>query len=419
MFKKIVLKNRLRVLFLPQKGIETVTVLVLVGTGSKYEKKEENGISHFLEHMCFKGTKKRPSSKEISEVIDRVGGIYNAFTSQEYTGYFAKVPSEKLELALDWVSDILLNSIFPEEEIEREKKVVFEEINMVEDNPMSLVENLWLEGFYGDQPAGWPLTGKKETVKNLNREKILNYRNTQYVAQNSVLVISGNFNLKFGEKKAKDYFWRLKNKEWRKREKVFKTKKPTLVLKKREVNQAHLILGVEGVNTFDKRKYSQKVLANILGGMMSSRLFQKIRDEMGIAYYIQTESHSDLDSGYLATSAGLELQSVKKGIVEILKEYKEIQKNLSLSELKKAKENLKGKISLILEASDSRGMFFGLQELLENKILTQNEIFRKIDEVSLSQVKTFSSEIFKTENLVLAIVGPFEDKREFEEILKL
>jgi len=420
MFKKIRFKNGLRLILVPQKDSQSLTVLVLVGTGSKYEKKEENGISHFLEHMYFKGTKKRKNPKEVSEALDRVGGIYNAFTSQEYTGYFAKVSSEKLDLALDWVSDILLNSIFPQKEIEKEKKVIEEEINMINDNPMSLVSEIWLRTLYGDQPAGWPIAGKKETIKKMTREKLINYMKSQYVAGNIVLAIAGNFNSKEAIEKVKKYFKKVQVGKWRERPKLIENqKRPNLILKKKETDQAHLILGVKGVNLFDERKYAQELLATILGGMASSRLFQKIREKMGIAYYIKTESYSDLDSGYLATSAGLKIEDTERGILEILKEYKKISKNLSQDELKKAKDNLKGKMSLLLETSDARAAFFATQELLENKILTPKEIFKKIEEVSLSQLKSFANQIFRSEKLNLAMVSPFGEKEKFEKILKI
>ncbi len=419
MFKKIVLENGLRLILVPQKDSQSLTVLVLVGAGSKYETKEKNGISHFLEHMYFKGTKKRKTPKEVAEALDKVGGIFNAFTSQEYTGYFAKVSFEKLDLALEWTSDILLNSIFPEKEIEKERGVIEEEINMINDNPMSLVSVLWLKCLFGDQPAGWPITGTKETVKRISRRDLLNYMKSQYVAGNIVLAIAGNFREKEAVTKVKKYFKKVKSKKWKEREKFKKTKGPNFIFQFKETDQFHLILGAKGVNLFDKRRYVQGILATILGGMMSSRLFLKIREEMGIAYYINTQSQSDLDCGYLATSAGLKLEFLEKGIKEILKEYKKVAKDLSKEELKKAKDNLKGKLSLLLESSDAKATFFASQELLERKILTPRQVFKKIDKIVLSQVKNFAQNIFKTNNLYLALVGPLKRKEKIEKILKI
>lgn len=419
-FKKIQFKNGLRIILVPQRNSQSLTVLVLVGTGSKYETKEENGISHFLEHMYFKGTKRRPSQKELAEVLDKVGGIYNAFTSQEYTGYYAKVSSENMKLALDWVSDILFNSLFPEEEIEREKGIIIEEINMINDNPMIAVQLLWQKVLYNDQPAGWHIAGTKETVQKIKKENLLSYMKTQYVSQNTIVALAGNFREKEAINNIKKFFSPIRSGTKRERPKLIENQtKPEVLFEKRNTDQAHLIVGVRGVNIFDKRRYHQELLAIILGGMMSSRLFQKIREEMGIAYYIHTESNSDLDSGFLATSAGLKIEKTFEGIKEILKEYKKISETLSLKELKKAKENFKGKLSLFLEPSESRATFFALQELLKGQILSVEEIFKEIDQISLSQIKNFASQIFQNKNLNLALIGPFNKKEDFEKILKL
>jgi predicted Zn-dependent peptidase len=421
MFKKITLKNGVRIISVPSKDFPTAIILVLVGTGSKYEKKDECGISHFLEHMFFKGTKNRPSPKELIEVLDEVGGLYNAFTSQEYTGYWVKVLAEKFDLAIDWISDILFNSTFPEEEIEKEKKVIEEEIKMINDNPMSAVyEILWLKTLYQDQPAGLPICGKIETIEKFTREKIQNYKEEQYVAKNIVVGLAGNFDFKQKIKKVEKIFLNFKKKQPRKRPKLVDfQKKPNLILEKREIEQAHLVLGVKGVNLFDKRKFIQDILATILGGMMSSVLFQEIREKMGIAYYIKTTSHYDLDSGYLATLAGLKVESLEKGILKILEEYKKISEKISPKELKKGKENIKGKLSISLESPEDKLVFFICQELLENKILTPKEIFKKIDKISLSAIKNFAKEIFKTKNLNLAMISPFADRKKIEKILRI
>src|SRR3989344_5773675 len=194
MFRKTTLKNGLRIITVPQKSTQAVTVLVLAGTGSKYETKETSGISHFLEHMFFKGTEKRPDKLAIAETLDKVGGIYNAFTGEECTGYFAKVASSQFDLALDWVSDIYLKSILPEKEIKIEKGVITEEINMVYDNPMAYAGLLWNKLLYGDQPAGWDIAGTKESVNAMNRPELLNYMNSQYVASNTIVCVAGNIN---------------------------------------------------------------------------------------------------------------------------------------------------------------------------------------------------------------------------------
>jgi predicted Zn-dependent peptidase len=420
MFKKTTLKNGLRIITVPQKNTQAVTILVLVGTGSKYEKKEISGISHFLEHMYFKGTKKRPSTTVIAETLDKVGGIYNAFTSEEYTGYFAKVAAQHFELALDWVSDIFLNSTLPEKEIEKEKGVIIEEINMIYDNPMSYVQTLWPKLLYGDQPAGWDVAGEKETVSQMTREKLLDYREKQYVAKNTIITIAGSFNEKLAIQKTKKYFSKIKTKESMKKPKVVeRQEKPEVLLHFRQTDQTHLCLGVRAFNLFHPKRYVQELLSVILGGMMSSRLFEKIRTELGIAYYINTSSEENPDTGFLFTQAGLDNKNVEKGILTILKEYRKIsQKKVPISELKKAKDYLKGKTTLLLESSDAQASFYAGQELLEKKILTPKEIFAKIDKVTPEDILKVAKEIFRPEKLNLALIGPFKDKAKFQQLLK-
>ena len=421
MFKKTTLSNGLRIITVPQKNTQAVTVLVLVGTGSKYEKKGNNGISHFLEHMFFKGTKKRLTPLQIVEPLDKVGGIYNAFTGQEYTGYFAKVEVSQLELALDWVSDIFLNSTFPEKEIRKEKGVIIEEIHMLYDNPMSYIQTLWLKLLYGDQPAGWDITGTKENVMKMNRQEILDYKNKQYAAENTIISVAGKIDTPAIIKKVKKYFAKIKTVQTFKKPKVFeKQTKPNFLLHYRKTDQAHLCLGVRGFNLFHPLRYAFEILGVILGGMMSSRLFIEVREKLGIAYYIKTSAEADPDTGYLLTQAGVNNKNIEKAILTILKEYKKIsQKRVPILELKKAKDNIKGKLALLLESSDARASFFASQELLEKKILTTKEIFAKIDKVRTNDIIKVAKDIFKPEKLNLAIIGPFKKKERFKKLLKL
>lgn len=438
MVKKIVLKNGLRVITIPQKSTQAVTVLVLAGTGSKYEKKEINGISHLLEHLLFKGTKKRPSKISISEPLDRAGGIYNAFTGEDYTGYFAKVNVKHFDLALDIISDIYLNSQLDPKEIKREKGVIIEEINMCYDNPGSYVQNLWSEVLYGDQPAGWDIAGTKETLTAISRQQLVNYIKKQYVASNTVVCLAGNVptNAKTINK-AKKYFSKIKPKTPIKKSPVIdasvnsasilsgsgrveKQTKPQCLLQKRKTDQTHFCLGVRGYNLSHPQRYTQELLAVILGGMMSSRLFIKIREELGLAYYIKTSSSSDPDTGCLVTQAGVDNKKTEKAISVILKEYKMIsQKKISTKELEKAKDNLKGKMTLLLETSDAQAFFYGIQEILERKFLTPEKIYDKINKVSINDILKVSRDIFQPQKLNLALIGPFKDKSKFQRLLKL
>ena len=377
MFEKKTLKNGLRIITVPQKGTRAVTVLVLVGTGSKYETKEINGVSHFLEHLFFKGTKKRPSPRSVAEPLDRVGGIFNAFTSEDYTGYFVKVDKNHLDLALDLVSDIYLNSLLSKKEIEKERGVIIEEINMYLDTPMIYISELWKKILYGDQPAGWEVAGTKETISKINREQILNYVKSQYVASNTVICIAGKISSTQAIDKIREYFSKIKiTKPKSKPPVVEKQKKPQTLLFPKKTDQTHLALGVRAYNLFHPQKYTLELLGVILGGMMSSRLFEEIRTKLGIAYYVQTNVSIDPETGFLVTQAGIDNANIKKAILTILKEYKKIsQKRVPQNEIKKAKDCIKGKTALLLESSDAQASFYAGQELLEKKILTPEEIF--------------------------------------------
>lgn len=421
MVRKTFFKNGLRVIAVPQKEAQAVTVLALIKTGSKYEKKEKNGISHFLEHMFFKGTKKRPSLQEVAESLDRVGGIYNAFTSEDLTGFFAKTSFEHFNLALDWVSDILLNPLFPEKEVEKERGVIIEEIKMYYDNPMSYVQILWPKLLYGDQPAGWPIAGTQETVSKISRFDLINYFQEHYIANKTVVCLAGNFSEKEGIERVKKFFSKIKSKKPPEKPAVVeKQEKPNLILHFRETQQTHFCLGVRGYNLFHPKKYAIEILGTILGGMFSSRLSIIFRDKLGIAYYIHTEVESNPDTGFLVTMAGVDAKNIEKGITTILKEYKSIsQKKVSEKELKKAKDYLIGKTRLNLETSDAQASFYGIQELLKGEILTPKEIFKKIEKVTTKDVMAVAKEVFSPKRLNLAIVGPFKNPKKFQKLLKL
>jgi len=421
MFKKTILKNGLRILTVPIRNSRAVTVLVLVKTGSKYETKEINGISHFLEHLFFKGTKKRPNTLKIAETLDRVGGFYNAFTSKELTGYWAKVDYQHLDLALDWVSDILLNSKFEKQEIGREKRVITEEINMYLDMPMSYVNDLWEKLLYGDQPAGWMIAGEKENILAIKRGQILKYFNSHYLTSNTIVCVAGNIDSVAIEKKIKKYFKNIKEDVPGEKLKVIERQNhPKSLIHFKETDQTHLCLGVRGYNLFEPERYTQVVLATILGGNMSSRLFISVRERAGLCYYIRTSSDNTTDTGYLVTQSGIEHKNVEKAISLILKEYKSLKENkINKYELQKAKDYLKGNLILSLESSDSQASFYAAQELLENRILTIKEKIKEIDKVTTGDVQKLAREIFQPGKLNLALIGPFKDKSRFRKLLKI
>jgi len=419
-FNKKILKNGLKVITVPMKDNPTVTVLVMVEAGSKYETKEINGLSHFLEHMCFKGTTKRPKVIDISRELDGIGAHYNAFTSQEYTGYYAKADFKHLDMLLGVVSDIYLNPVFNENEIEKEKGVIIEEINMYEDLPHRKVQEIFMRLLYGDQPAGWDIAGTKENIRNLKRGDFLDYRQKHYVPSATTVVIAG----KFDEKKILGNIQKIwgnifAGKKKGKAKTVESQRKPDILLQHKDIDQTHIVLGVRSFDTYSKNNPAMRVLATALSGGMSSRLFQRLRDEMGICYYVRAENDTYTDHGVLQVSAGLDNKRVKEGVIAIMEEFKRLKnENISENELNKVKQQLQGNLYLGLETSDSFAEYCGYQEVLKKPIKTPEQIIAEIQTVTVTDVKKIANKIFQDKNLNLAIIGRFKNKDEFLPILK-
>ena len=421
MYKRTTLKNGLRIITVPEKTAKAATVLVVVGAGSKYETKNLSGLSHFLEHMFFKGTRKLKKPKDVAEPLDRIGGDFNAFTGEEYTGYYAKVSAEHLDTALVWVSDIFLNSRIPLKEIEKERGVIIEELHMYNDNPRMYIGQLWKEVLYGDQPAGWDIGGRKETVAKIKRQDILDYISSQYTSENTVVAVAGKIKEREVIRKVSDIFNKIKKGKAKSKLKVKdRGRGPGVLIHKRKTQQTNLALGVKAYDLFHKDRFAASLLAIALGGMMSSRMFIEVREKLGAAYFIRTFNESDTDSGWLCTFSGVDNAKLEKVIQTIVREYGKMAKTrISEKELKKAKDYLKGKMVLGLESSDDKASFFGIQELLRKEIMTQEQIFAKIDKVTRSDIQRTAKNLFKTENLNLALIGPFEDNKKFKKLLKL
>jgi predicted Zn-dependent peptidase len=410
-YKNKTLDNGLRVITIPMKNANSVTVLILVGTGSKYETKDINGISHFLEHMFFKGTEKRPTTLAISETLDSVGGEYNAFTSKEVTGYWAKVDKKHSDTALDWIFDIFLNSKFDETEMNREKTVIIEEVNMYLDTPTAYIGDLWETLLYGDQPAGWRVIGEKENILSFNREKVVDYFKSHYSPSNTIVCVAGAITSKEIEKKIGAYFINVK--------KVAEPEKllakedqsnPEVLIHNKKTDQTHFCLGVRAYDLFDERKSALSLLAVILGGNMSSRLFIKVRERNGLAYSIHTSTDNSTDTGYLVTQAGIDHKNLEKSVQLILEEYRDLRDNkITEKELQKAKDYIRGTTSLSLDSSDSQASFYGVQELLEKNILTPEEKLQRMDKVTIEDIKKVAEDIFVQEKLNLAVIGPYEE----------
>lgn len=421
MYKKTTLENGLKVIVAPMKGTRAVTVLLLVRIGSRYESEEINGITHFLEHMFFKGTDKRPSARIISETIDRVGGELNGYTAEESTGFFAHLTSSHLELALDILSDMLLNSRFEKENIEREKGVILEEINMHQDKPDILVVNILKSLLYGNHPLGWEVIGEKEPIRNIDREKLVTYWRQNFSSNNAVVSIAGDVKYVKALSLVRKYL-----KQWEKRKKPSfapieeRQTSPGIVLECRKTDQAYLCLGVRTFPYKHPDYYVLRVLNTILGGMVSSRLFVRLREEEGIAYSVDSMRESYQDAGNLCVHAGVDIDKVENAIMIILEEFRRMsEQNVRRDELRRAKEYLKGRMALELEFSPGVASFLGSQELLLGKIDLPETQTKKIQDVTSEDIRRVAQKVFINQGLNLAMVGPFNDKERFERLLRL
>lgn len=419
-FSKKILKNGLRVVTVPMKDNPTATVLVLVEAGSKYEEKKVNGISHFLEHMCFKGTTKRPKAIDISKELDSLGSQYNAFTAQEYTGYYAKSDAKHFSKIFDIVSDVYLNSTFPEPEMQKEKGVIIEEINMYEDMPNRHVQDLIMKLLYGDTPAGWNIAGEKKNILNMKREDFVEYKKQHYLPEATVILVAGNVTEKQVLKEVNKIF-----KDVKRGKKVGKVKvkeiqtKPQALVSFKKTDQAHFVLGVRSFDLFNKNNAVLSVLGGILGGGMSSRLFQKLREEMGVGYYVRAYNDAYTDHGFFQISAGVDNKRIYEVVQAVLNEMNALKyETIGEEELEKVKEYLIGNMKLTLESSDDIANFYGGQELLKRELKNAEDKAKEIRKVTASEIKKLANDIFKDQKLNFALIGPFKDNKKFLKILK-
>ncbi|NQV12676.1 MAG: insulinase family protein [Parcubacteria group bacterium] len=421
MFTKQKLPTGLRVITAPMKNTKTVTLLIVFGVGSKYESARNAGVSHFLEHMFFKGTKKRPNPKIITEYLEEIGGEYNAFTSKEYTGFYAKVASQHAKRAFDMISDILLHSKLAATDIEREKGVILEEMRMYQDTPMSHVGDVFEECMYGDQPAGRLIIGNEKSITGLKRQDFTDYYKHHYTVSNAVVSVAGDIDGNQAFDLVGQYFKGLPKKAKGRRQPVKEgQRQPAFSLHQKDTDQAHIVLGFRAFDTFDSRKYPLGLLSVILGGGMSSRLFLSVREKLGLAYYISCDNQTYTDSGYLGVHAGLDKSKIEKALQVILAEFTKVRdKGISQKELKKAKEYIKGRTLMGLETSDNYASWLTMQEVLTGKIQTIAEKFAKIEAVTAADIQKVAGQVIKNSKLNLAIVGPYKDEEKFEKLLSV
>lgn len=422
-YHKKILANGLRVITVPMPSLESVTVLVMVGAGSRYETKKNSGISHFLEHMAFKGTQKRPTAMDISSLIDGMGGEFNAFTGKETTGYYIKSAKDKMESSLDVLSDMLLHSKFDPTEIDKERGVITEEINMYEDMPARKIGDIYEQLLYGDTPMGWDIAGDKAIINAINRGDFLSYMADLYSADNMTVVIAGGMDEKHAVDLVEKYFFEMKRFTTKQYDALKEhQEKPEVLLKHKDTEQIHIALGVRTVDVHSDKRYPLSVLAAILGGGMSSRLFHEVREKRGLAYYVRTHSDEYADVGSLVSMAGIDPKRVAEAVEVMMVEYSKVSKgkmDLTKDELSKAKEFLKGHLVLDLEDSRSVAGYYAHQELLEDEIENPAEVIKKIDAITQDEVEAVGKEFFVENTLNLALIGSFDDRQKLEKLLKL
>jgi predicted Zn-dependent peptidase len=419
MFTKSTFDNGLRVVTHPMTGAKSVAVMVMLAAGSRYETKRSNGIAHFAEHMFFKGTEKRPTAKDISAEVDGIGGEFNAFTGKEYTGYYIKCAAEHRSLALDVLADQLLASRFDSEEIEREKGVIIEELNMYVDTPRDHVDSVYEQLLFGDQPLGWDIIGTKETIRAAQRETFQEYLDTWYVPRRMVVGAAGAVNGDF-ESEVQEKFGHLQDRPSGEAEPAkFVQTQARVALETRDSDQAHLRFGVRGIQTTSPDRYIMQVLTAVLGGGMSSRLFIEVRERLGLAYYVYGYHQGYSDTGTLFSQAGVDIDRIDQAVSTIAAEFRKLASDpVPEDELRRCKNYLKGR--MVLQLEDPKGLLmFGLRrEVLENQLVEIDEVLEGIERVTAEEIQRVAREVMVSDQMNFALVGPFDDPTRFLDIIK-
>lgn len=420
-FYRRVLSNGLRLITIPRSGSNAVTLFVVLKVGSRHEDSRRNGLSHFIEHMMFKGTTKRANTLELSKTLDQVGAEYNAFTAKDHTAYYIKVNKSKTRLALDVLSDMLTSSKFEAAEIEREKGVVIEEINMYEDNPLMFVEDVFEQTVFGrNNPLGRIIAGPRPVIRSLNRKKVVDYYQQHYLANNAVVVLAGAVDASLA-KNVEKYFrtWRRGRAHRNQDVKNRRQASPRLAVKYKKTEQVQLCLGFPALSYTDRRLPSLELLNVILGGNMSSRLFISIRERKGLAYFIHSSISPYEDTGTFYVQAGLDRNRVTQAVSAILEELAQVKrKGITLEELAKAKQYIKGRMALELEESSRVASWFGRQEILTRRIETPERRLKKLMAVPGSALKELAQAIFRPSRLNIACIGPLRQPSQLEKAIK-
>jgi predicted Zn-dependent peptidase len=413
------LDNGLRILTAPMESAQSVTCAIMLAAGSRYETLQTNGIAHFSEHMFFKGTEKRPTARDISKEIDAIGGEFNAFTGKEYTAYYVKCAAESRDIALDVLVDMLRNSKFAPEEIDREKGVIIEEMNMYFDTPRDFIGGVYEELLYGNQPLGWDIIGRKETVRGATRETFREYLDHWYKPERMVVGVGGAIGDGLHER-LEELLGDLPAADTGVASPIELGSKDgsRVKLHTKQSDQAHVCLGVYSYPLVHPDRYALQVLATILGGGMSSRLFTEVRERRGLAYYVFGINHSYTDTGSLFSQAGVDINRIDDAVSTIAGELRKVASEpIPRDELEKARSFAKGRFVLQLESPQGLIMFGLRRAVLEREVPSTEEILAALDEVTVEDVQRVAQELIDGRGLNLAVIGPFDDPDRFEKLL--
>ncbi|MBP7671192.1 insulinase family protein [Candidatus Gracilibacteria bacterium] len=418
MFEKKTFDSGLRLLTKKLPGTASVTVLVLVGAGSRYEHQENRGISHFLEHMFFKGAEKFKNTKEVSEAIDSIGGEFNAFTGKEYAGYYVKVASENIEVACDVLSDMLIHAKFDPAEIDKERGVILEEYNMYQDTPMYQIGWNFEQLLFGEQPLGWDQIGTKELINSVTQADFEQYSRELYTPDNTVIAIAGNVEHEEAVGLCEKYFkMKAGKKAYEYAPLDAMMTGGDIYLKEKKTEQAHIAIGFPGYREGHPDHWAKRLLSVILGGNMSSRMFLGVREAKGLSYYIHTSTDNYSDGGAIVTNAGVDLKRIDEAILAVINEYYLVRdEGVSEAELAKAKAYLKGKTVLNLEDSEEYAHLLAKYELLRGGAKELSEVFAALDKVTVADIQRVAGDLFVKEKMKIAVIGPYEDPDRFRKL---
>ncbi len=416
-FERTILSNGTRVLTAPISSAQSVACFVMFASGSRYERREESGIAHFAEHMFFKGTERRPTARDIATEIDGIGGEFNAFTGKEVTAYYVKCAAETRDIALDVLVDMLRNSLFDADEIEREKGVIVEEMNMYADTPRSYVGNVWDRHAYGDQPLGWDIIGTEETVRAATRQTFLDYLGRWYRPERTVIGLGGRIGDGLHER-LEELLGDVPAEPTGTPDPLAPIGNGSAVrIHTKQSDQAHIVLGAPSYPTGHPDRYVVQLLATVLGGGMSSRLFTEVRERRGLAYYVFCGNSSYADAGTIAAQAGVDITRIDDAVTTVAHELRQAATEpVPTDELEKARAFAKGRFVLGLESPHATIMFGLRREVLEGSATEPEEVLAGLDAVTVEDVQRVAHDLLGG-GLRLALIGPFDDPTRFEQLL--